>query len=207
MWGPEYFEVSELRNGGIVLSCGDEGMDTDLMFAAGAIDRADPSLAKQREIAEYIVKAVKFYSTANSNNETTQAIADGSTPAYSTICKYCGGEIAIRNPTGKCDHLYWPDMLTDEAKQANGFPLITKQVREWNRLVAKVPQHVQRMGTRRQETGVDATEAPEGYEAAASNNCVGCDFFDLGSGSECVDASCLGSRRRDHCDVIFKRKG
>ena len=26
-----------------------------------------------------------------------------------TICKHCGGEIAIRNPQGYCDHLYYPD--------------------------------------------------------------------------------------------------
>ena len=39
------------------------------------------------------------------------------------ICKHCGGEIRIRNPTGKCDHLYWPDELTDEAKIANGIPV------------------------------------------------------------------------------------
>lgn len=36
-------------------------------------------------------------------------------------CKHCGGEIAIRNPTGSCDHLFWPDQLTDEAKRANGY--------------------------------------------------------------------------------------
>jgi len=47
------------------------------------------------------------------------------------ICKHCGCEISIRNPSGKCDHLYWPDMLTDEAKQANGFRLVTRQV--WER--------------------------------------------------------------------------
>lgn len=32
------------------------------------------------------------------------------------ICPSCGGRIAIRNPTGNCDHLYYPDYLTDEAK-------------------------------------------------------------------------------------------
>lgn len=25
------------------------------------------------------------------------------------ICEHCKGEIRIRNPTGKCDHLYYPD--------------------------------------------------------------------------------------------------
>lgn len=36
------------------------------------------------------------------------------------MCKHCGGPISIRNPTGNCDHLYFPDLLTDEAKAANG---------------------------------------------------------------------------------------
>lgn len=38
-------------------------------------------------------------------------------------CRHCGGSIEIRNPTGACDHLYWPDNLTDEAKRANGLPV------------------------------------------------------------------------------------
>ena len=25
------------------------------------------------------------------------------------LCRHCGGPIAIRNPTGKCDHLYYPE--------------------------------------------------------------------------------------------------
>lgn len=37
------------------------------------------------------------------------------------ICKYCGGRVVARNPSGTCDHLYWPDNLTDGAKAANGF--------------------------------------------------------------------------------------
>lgn len=47
-------------------------------------------------------------------------------------CKHCGGLIAIRNPRGDCDHLYWPDMLTDQALIANGFlprdPILQKAV-------------------------------------------------------------------------------
>jgi hypothetical protein len=35
-------------------------------------------------------------------------------------CKHCGGAIEIRNPTGNCDHIYWPENLTEEAKRANG---------------------------------------------------------------------------------------
>ena len=29
------------------------------------------------------------------------------------ICKYCGGNIDIRNPTGKCDHLYYPENINN----------------------------------------------------------------------------------------------
>ena len=67
-------------------------------------------------------------------------MTDNAKPAFagtceapcSALCKHCGGPIAVRNPTGKCDHLYWPDMLTDEAKQANGFRLVTRQA--WERV-------------------------------------------------------------------------
>ncbi len=30
----------------------------------------------------------------------------------SNICPNCGGSIEIRNPTGKCDHLYYPENIT-----------------------------------------------------------------------------------------------
>lgn len=47
------------------------------------------------------------------------------------LCLHCGGAIAIRNPTGKCDHLYWPDMLTDEAKRANGYKQVEQRTIAW----------------------------------------------------------------------------
>lgn len=37
------------------------------------------------------------------------------------VCAHCGGPRDVRNPSGACDHLYWPDNLTDEAKRANGY--------------------------------------------------------------------------------------
>lgn len=43
-----------------------------------------------------------------------------STRSKSDRCKHCGGRKDVRNPTGTCDHLYWPDYLTDAAKKANG---------------------------------------------------------------------------------------
>jgi hypothetical protein len=32
------------------------------------------------------------------------------------ICPWCHGPIAIRNPTGACDHLHYPDYLTPTAR-------------------------------------------------------------------------------------------
>ncbi len=43
-------------------------------------------------------------------------------------CQHCGGPIADRNPTGNCDHLYWPDNLSITAKLANGFRPVQKTV-------------------------------------------------------------------------------
>ena len=45
-------------------------------------------------------------------------------------CAYCGEPIAIRNKSRDCDHLYWPELLTDEAKRANGYVEVAKTVWE-----------------------------------------------------------------------------
>jgi hypothetical protein len=38
-------------------------------------------------------------------------------------CKHCGGSKDVRNPTGNCDHLFWPENLSDEARRANGLKI------------------------------------------------------------------------------------
>ena len=44
-------------------------------------------------------------------------------------CKHCNGLIDIRNPSSECDHLFWPDMLTEDAKLANGYrPVIERRI-------------------------------------------------------------------------------
>ena len=49
-------------------------------------------------------------------------------------CKNCGGNIAVRNPTGKCDHLYYPENLP---KKIEKLPLTypvtigTKSGKDW----------------------------------------------------------------------------
>lgn len=32
------------------------------------------------------------------------------------VCEYCGGDKAIRNPSGRCDHLYYPDNVNKNLK-------------------------------------------------------------------------------------------
>jgi len=34
-------------------------------------------------------------------------------------CKWCGGDVAIRNPTGNCDHLYYPDNVNKSLFRRN----------------------------------------------------------------------------------------
>lgn len=46
---------------------------------------------------------------------------------HDDLCKWCGGLKALGNPMGNCSHIYWPDALTDEAKRANGYQLVTTQ--------------------------------------------------------------------------------
>ena len=50
-------KIEELRDGSLVLECGDGGMETDLVFASGAM-RGDPLLIEQRKILEQICEAV-----------------------------------------------------------------------------------------------------------------------------------------------------
>ena len=51
------------------------------------------------------------------------------TERYIPTCAHCGGAKSIRNPTGSCDHLFWPDNLTNEAKVANGYVRVVRV--EW----------------------------------------------------------------------------
>ena len=57
-----------------------------------------------------------------------------------TICQHCHGLKEIRNPTGSCDHLYWPELLTDEAKHANGYHPVTRVVTTWERQTKDLQQ-------------------------------------------------------------------
>lgn len=36
------------------------------------------------------------------------------------ICKHCGEPVAIRNPSGNCDHLYYPENV-NKGKRADDF--------------------------------------------------------------------------------------
>lgn len=57
---------------------------------------------------------------------TLSCYAETETKAHSQIaediCLYCKGPKSVRNPTGDCDHLSWPENLTAAAKHANGIP-------------------------------------------------------------------------------------
>ena len=46
--------------------------------------------------------------TSNEDRIRINAIPDNSLPSE-RLCRHCGGLIKIRNPTGCCDHLYYPE--------------------------------------------------------------------------------------------------
>jgi len=54
------FEIEEFGDGSLSLTCGKDGMESDLVFGSGAM-RGDPVLEKQREILDFIMKAINSY--------------------------------------------------------------------------------------------------------------------------------------------------
>lgn len=66
-------------------------------------------------------------------DETHRYLPGGDIAATVPMCAHCGGMQAIRNPRGDCDHLYWPDNLTEEAKRANGYRKRKRIGTEWVR--------------------------------------------------------------------------
>lgn len=60
MWKPEMFSVEEFRDGAVCLVCGNEGMETELAFSAQC-ETGEAGLQQQRDILEFIVKAVRAY--------------------------------------------------------------------------------------------------------------------------------------------------
>ncbi len=57
------FNIEPFPDGEPGLCCGGKNwsMETDLVFAAGAFVEGDPDLVRQREILEFIMKAIEAY--------------------------------------------------------------------------------------------------------------------------------------------------
>lgn len=62
-------EIDQFRDGSLALTCGDEGMETDLVFAAGAMT-GNTLLERQREILEHIVASVSHYNEKIESGKT-----------------------------------------------------------------------------------------------------------------------------------------
>jgi len=51
---------------------------------------------------------------------------------WDKVCPVCGGDTAIRNPTGKCDHLYYPDNVKQEVKEGDIEKIFVKdEMEKW----------------------------------------------------------------------------
>ena len=64
---PELFGISRLQDGELCLTCGDLGMETDLVFASGAFVDGDPLLETQKKILEFILDLVNKEAKGVSN--------------------------------------------------------------------------------------------------------------------------------------------
>lgn len=69
----------------------------------GVVFRGTPCLAPKDFPCEYKSRTRKKTKKGSAVNESTQKLSE--------ICPICGGLVKIRNPTGHCDHLYYPESL------------------------------------------------------------------------------------------------
>lgn len=53
------FEAFAFPDGSVGVSCGSKGMETDLVFASGAM-RGNPGLDEQKRIIEFILESIKY---------------------------------------------------------------------------------------------------------------------------------------------------
>ncbi len=64
-------------------------------------------VGRSEEVKELLLKELGLNVSPLTKQEIRIARQAGMTEGR--ICNHCGGEIAIRNPRGYCDHLYYPD--------------------------------------------------------------------------------------------------
>lgn len=63
-------------------------------------------------------------------------------------CNHCGGDIAIRNPSGYCDHLYYPDyceVCQYNEKNQGGRAVVKPEVKKVLELLLKTYDKVQKI--------------------------------------------------------------
>jgi len=70
---------SRLKDGSLCLSIGDEGMETDLVFAQGAMEDDDPILKKQRLLLQAVVRILN---TTKRKSELESGEALDTTPCF-----------------------------------------------------------------------------------------------------------------------------
>lgn len=63
-------EIAEFPDGTLCLELGDEGMETDLVFASGCM-RGDPGLEEQRAMLQELVNAWDYYTLAKNRRANT----------------------------------------------------------------------------------------------------------------------------------------
>ncbi|KKN17002.1 hypothetical protein LCGC14_0970100 [marine sediment metagenome] len=81
-----------------------------IMKALALIDKGEISQKDYELLKNQIVETEDYLSPKEEpslTDKTRKALEEKG------ICPDCNGEIKIRNPTGKCDHLYYPEYKQD----------------------------------------------------------------------------------------------
>jgi len=74
-----------------------------IYFEGNKEDVLKPKVMTDQIIREYLKGKVDTINNAEGLYELFELTQE------QTLCPNCGGKIEIRNPTGRCDHLYYPE--------------------------------------------------------------------------------------------------
>jgi len=65
---------------------------------------------------------------------------------YEDVCPYCKGDKKIRNPTGKCDHLYYPENIN------KGYPNVKEEFKTLSEKIKEIEDELQKDSIRKQKS-------------------------------------------------------
>ena len=92
--------ISRLRDGELVLICGDAGMESALVFAQGAMEEDDPLMRRQRALLEWLVNAVEQGRQGSVTDCSCHPPCNSCLDSVLT-CSECSWNEALKNKGGR----------------------------------------------------------------------------------------------------------